>query len=183
MLSYASYELYFFMVELSISIQRLLNNNYSGDTRFTEIFLLLNQFYWIWLNVREEEEQSLGQPCLRSVSDFIFLAMAYESRLPALSLAVSSFHWQCAVSVLIVAELARERRWSINLYPNFCPGQDLNPELHYWQFCNALTTRLLHERGAQICEEYMLFWKESKCRHHFVRQELLKRELIVAAKC
>jgi|SRR6218665_786943 len=45
----------------------------------------------------EEEEQSLklalGQPWACSVSDFIFLASAYES--------------QCAIRVLIIVELAR----------------------------------------------------------------------------
>ena len=59
----------------------------------------------------EEEEQSLKlalrQPWVWSVSDFIFLASAYEGGWPVLSLAVSSSHRQCTVSVLIIAELAR----------------------------------------------------------------------------
>ena len=50
---------------------------------------------------------SLRQPCVWSVSDFIFLATAYESGWPVLSLTVSSSHWQSAVSVLIIADLAR----------------------------------------------------------------------------
>src|SRR6218665_3354567 len=47
------------------------------------------------------------------------------------------------VSALIIAELARSRRWSRNLKPNFCPGRDLNPEPHDWQ-TSTLTTRPLH---------------------------------------
>src|SRR6218665_989969 len=45
------------------------------------------------------------------------------------------------VSVLIIAELARGRRWNGNLEPNFCPGRGLNPEPHDWQ-SSTLTTRL-----------------------------------------
>ena len=78
---------------------------------------------------------SLGQPWVWSVSDFIFVATAYECGWPVLSLTISSSHWQCAVSVLIIAELARGRRWSIN----FCPGRDLNPGPHGWR-SNTLTT-------------------------------------------
>ena len=87
----------------------------------------------------EEEDQSLGQSWVWSVSDFIFLALAYEGRWPVLSLTISSSHWQCAVSVLIIAELTRGRRWSRNLEPNFCPGRDLNPEPHGWR-SSTLTT-------------------------------------------
>ena len=44
----------------------------------------------------------------------------------------SSSHWHCTVSVLIIAELARGRKWSRNLDPNFCPGRDLNHESFDW---------------------------------------------------
>ena len=44
---------------------------------------------------------------LWNVSDFIFLPSAYEGIWPVLSLATSSSQWQCTVSVLIIAELAR----------------------------------------------------------------------------
>ena len=69
-------------------------------------------FRWVvYVNIDEEEEQSLKlalrQPWVWSVSDFIFLASAYEGGWPVLSLAVSSSHQQCTVSVLIIAELAR----------------------------------------------------------------------------
>jgi len=47
----------------------------------------------------------LRQPWVCSVSDLIFLAMAYEGRWSVLSLTVSSFHWQSAISALIIAEL------------------------------------------------------------------------------
>jgi len=48
-----------------------------------------------------------------------FLAMAYEGGWPVLSLAVSSSHWQSAVSVLLIDELAMGRRWNRNLEPKF----------------------------------------------------------------
>ena len=74
-----------------------------------------------WMNIEchnpfspckaEEEAQSLklalGQPWVWSVRDLIFLASAYEGGWPVLSLTVSSSHWQCTVSVLIIDELAR----------------------------------------------------------------------------
>jgi len=40
------------------------------------------------------------------------------SRWPVLSLAVSSFHRQCTVNVLIITELARGYRWKANLVKN-----------------------------------------------------------------
>ena len=85
----------------------------------------------------EEEKQSfklaLGQPCVWSVSDFVFLASVCEGRWPVLSLIVSSSHWQCAVSILIIAAFARGCRWSRNLKPNFCFRWDLNPKPLDWQ--------------------------------------------------
>ena len=94
----------------------------------------------------EEEDQSLklalGKPWVWSVSDLIHLATAYEGGWPVTSLTVKFYHWQCVVSVLIVAELARERRWNRNLKPNFCLCRDLNPEPHDWQ-SSMLTTRPL----------------------------------------
>ena len=84
---------------------------------------------------------SLRQPWVWSVSDPIFLATAYEGGWPVLSLTVLSSYWQSAVSVLIIAELARGCRWSINLGPNFCPGRGLNPKLSGWQ-SSTLTNRL-----------------------------------------
>jgi len=70
------------------------------------------------VSANEEEEQSLelaqGQPWVWSVSDFIFLASAYEGGWPVLSLTVSSAYWQCAISVLIIGELARGCKWSAN---------------------------------------------------------------------
>ena len=92
-----------------------------------------------------DDDQSLKltlmQPWLLNVSDFIFLATAYESWWPVLFLPISASHWQCAVSVLVIAELARGRRWNRNLQPNFCPGLGLNLEPHDWQ-SSSLTTRL-----------------------------------------
>jgi len=61
--------------------------------------------------LEEDEEQSLKvfleQLWVWSVSDFIFLALAYEDGWLVLSLAESSSHLQYAVSVFIIAELAR----------------------------------------------------------------------------
>jgi len=100
----------------------------------------------------EEEDQSLKlalrQPWVWSVSDFIFLATAYEGGWPVLSLTFSSSHLQCMFSVLIIAELARGRRWNRNLEPNFWPGRDLNPEPHDWQ-SSTLTTSLSELGKAQ----------------------------------
>ena len=50
-----------------------------------------------------------------------------------------------------VAELARGRRWSINLEPNFCPGRDLNSEPHGWQSCTLTTGP---PRNPQMKKEY-----------------------------
>ena len=83
---------------------------------------------------------ALKQPWVWSVSDFIFLATAYEGGWPVLFLSVSSSYWQCAISVLIIAELARGRRWNRILNSNFCPGRGLNPEPYDWQ-SSTLTTR------------------------------------------
>ena len=78
-----------------------------------------------------EEEQSvklvLRRLCVRSVSDFVFSASAYEGGWPVLSHAISSSHWQCMVYVLIIARLARGCRWSRNIKSNFYPRGDLNP--------------------------------------------------------
>src|SRR6218665_1763665 len=41
-----------------------------------------------------------------------FSASAYDRRWPIICVAGSSFHGQCKVTVLIKAELDRERRWS-----------------------------------------------------------------------
>jgi len=64
------------------------------------------------MHIKEEEKSNppmltMIQPGVWSVSDFVFLALAYEGRWPVLSLAISSSHWQCTVSVLILAELAK----------------------------------------------------------------------------
>src|SRR6218665_2531793 len=72
------------------------------------------------------------------------------------SLSQSHLPTDCAVSVLIMAELARGRRWSRNLEPNFCPGRGLNPEPHGWQ-CSTLTTaqpRLADLLVAKGCSLY-----------------------------
>ena len=65
----------------------------------------------VGFTVHEQEEQSLnlalGHPWVWSVSDFIFLASAYELGWSVLSLTISSSHWQRTVSVLIIAELER----------------------------------------------------------------------------
>ena len=91
--------------------------------------------YW-----KKKKSSLLSKPSVWSVSDFSFsLASAYELRWPVLSLTISSSHWQCIVSVLIIAELARGRRWSRNLEPNFCPGLDLIPEPLDWQSSTLLT--------------------------------------------
>ena len=83
------------------------------------------QCMFIW-PLFEEEDQSLQQPWVWSVSDFIFLATAYDGGWPILSLIVPSSHWQvwhCAVSAASIAELARGRRWNRNFEPNFCPDR------------------------------------------------------------
>src|SRR6218665_706095 len=73
---------------------------------------------------RREEEQThdlaLVQPRPSSISAFIFLVSAYESRQSVLSLAISSSHRQCTVSVLVLAELARGAYRQTNV----CPGRD-----------------------------------------------------------
>ena len=75
----------------------------------------------------EIEEQSfklvLRQPWLWSVSDFIFLASAYEGEWPVLSLTVSSSHWQCVVSVLIIVELAVISYWWVTNKTNIASQQ------------------------------------------------------------
>jgi len=80
------------------------------DLNITTIILNIS-YIWTVDNVSLSLEEALRQPWLWSVSDFIFLATA-----------VSSFHWQRAIIVLIKAELARGHRWNRNLEPNFCPG-------------------------------------------------------------
>ena len=65
--------------------------------------------------------------------DFIFLDSTYEGRWPVLSLTISSSQWQRMVSVLIIAKLTRGCRWSRNLEPNFCSGQDFNHKPLDWQ--------------------------------------------------
>ena len=99
--------------------------------------------YNILSNIEDKEDQSLklalGQPRVWSVSDFIFSASANEGGWPVLSLTVSSSHWQCTVSVLIIAESARRCKWSRNLEPNFSSGQDLNLWPHVWR-SSTLTT-------------------------------------------
>ena len=90
-----------------------------------------NEWWWWWSIYDDDDDQSLKlaprQPCVRSVSDFIFLASAYEGGWPVLT--VSSSHWQCAVCVLIIAGLARgagraeisnqisvlDRIWTLNI--------------------------------------------------------------------
>ena len=78
-----------------------------------------------------EEEQSLKlalrQPWVWSVNDFIFLASAYEGGCAILFLAVSSSHWQCAVSVLIKAELTGGANGAEISNQIFCLGRDLIP--------------------------------------------------------
>jgi len=58
-----------------------------------------------------DEEQPLKlvlrQPWVWSVSNFIFLASAHGGGWPVLFVTVSSSHWQCMVSILIIAKLAR----------------------------------------------------------------------------
>ena len=107
-----------------------------------------------------EEDHSLklalGQPWVWSVGDFIFLAMAYEGGWLVLSLTVSSSHWQCAVSVLIIAELARGAGGT-----NFCPGRDLNPEPHGWR-SSTLTTGLPRNPSYYISGIYLTAWSFHK---------------------
>jgi len=55
-----------------------------------------------------------------SVNNVVFLSWTYKGWWwPVLYLAVSSSHWQCSVSVLIIAELARGHRQSRNLWQGF----------------------------------------------------------------
>ena len=60
-----------------------------------------------------------------------FLASAYKDQWSVLSLTVSSSHWQCTVSsILIIEELASGRRWwNRNLEPNSCPAGNWTPNL------------------------------------------------------
>ena len=101
----------------------------------------------------EEEEQSLklalGHPWIWSVSDFIFLASAYAGGWPVISVTVSSSHWQCAVSGLIIAELDRGSRRSRNL-KKFLPWPGFDPGLLDCQ-SSTLTTRLPRTQG-------MMYW-------------------------
>ena len=88
---------------MSISLKSQLFNSVN---RFSPTRIVI----WVLrLKEEEDEEQSLmlGQPVVCSVSDFIFLASAYEGGWQVLSLTVSSSHWQCSVSVLVIAEFAR----------------------------------------------------------------------------
>ena len=97
---------------------------------------------------RRREEQSLklalGQPWVWSVSDFIFLASAYESGWPVLSLTISSLPLTVHHS-----RVGYGRRWSKKLEPNFGPGRDFNPEPLDWQ-SSRLTARPPHTPSLQI---------------------------------
>ena len=128
-----------------LSLCVVVDADYYTDFRFP----LGSLFSQLW---RRREEQSLklalGQPWVWSVSDFIFSLGIWgrvASPLPhrlifPLETKSSGKMRQCAISVLIIhVELARERRWSRNLEPNFCPGRDLNPEPHGWR-SSTLTT-------------------------------------------
>src|SRR6218665_2484726 len=109
------------------------------------------------------------------VRDFIFLATAYEGGWPVLSLTVSFSHWQCAVSVQIIGELARGCRWNRNLKPNFCPGRGLNSEPHDWQ-SSTLTTRLpsaTTRLEALANDQYSSFALQSKCHKNIVFQWII----------
>jgi len=67
--------------------------------------------YFQCKNYQEEVEEdqtlklALWQPWVWSVSDFIFLATAYEGGWPVLSLIVPSSLWHCVISVLILARV------------------------------------------------------------------------------
>ena len=84
-----------------------------GKVTHGKIYTLENvqdkNIYVVELMAEEEEEEqslklTLRQPWVWSVSAFILLATAYEGRWPVPSLAVSSSHWQCTVSVVIITE-------------------------------------------------------------------------------
>src|SRR6218665_681744 len=49
-------------------------------------------------------------------------------------------------------ELARGRRWSRNLEPDFCPGRDLNPEPHGW-WSSTLTIQWDYSEALPIPEQ------------------------------
>src|SRR6218665_1504389 len=65
--------------------------------------------------VSEEVSSALshceGKPWMGSGSDFIFLTSAYDVRRPVISLVASPSHRQRMVRVVVIAELARGRRW------------------------------------------------------------------------
>lgn len=62
------------------------------------------------------------QPLVQSVINYTFLTSTYKDECPVLSLAIQSFHQQCMVSVLNMAELTIEK------YGNKCLSWwDLNP--------------------------------------------------------
>ena len=66
---------------------------------------------------------AIRQAWVQCVGDLIF--SAYECRWPVLSLITPSSHWQCMVSVLIIADLARgaeqKSRTKFLLWPGFEP--------------------------------------------------------------
>ena len=77
------------------------------------------------------------------VSNFIFLAFAYQGWWPVLSIAVSTSYLQRAVSVLIIAELARRGSDGAEISNQIsAQAKDLNPEPHDWQ-SSTQTTRPL----------------------------------------
>lgn len=86
---------------------------------------------------------------------FIFLAIACECGWPVLFLAASSSHRQTMVSVLMIAEIEWECRWSrIHLYieNNVCPGHYLTSDLSV-QRANHCTTK--HTLAAKYIAKYV----------------------------
>lgn len=87
----------------------------------------------------------LRQPRVLSVTNIIFLALAYKDGRPVLSLSISSSHRQCTVSALIIAELAK---WNRNLITGFCPLGDLNFQPPHWQSSKLAATQSSFPWGA-----------------------------------
>ena len=106
-----------------------LEKDYRSDT-YADYHVYMNYEDRWWCSIKKKSNPLiklfLSQPWVWSVSNFTFLATAYEDDgWPVLFLDISFSHLQCMVSVLIIAKLARGRRWSRNLEPNFCFGRVL----------------------------------------------------------
>ena len=92
-----------------ISLKQSNQQQHKSDIRMFHLSSISTAKLPVRRRIAKSFKLAMGmrQPWAWSVIDFIFLALAYEGAWPVLSLTVSSSHWQCTVSVLIIAELAR----------------------------------------------------------------------------